>query len=258
MVLAVRTPPGDGDHGLAAAIRAGRFYRRAAPRLVGVQVEVGPAAAGSVDVLLDVAPAAMAAGAARSAGLPLRVTESAVELAGSRYDAPGQAVAVRLPAGTRTTWLVVGVDAAGAVALADRLLLELADKAGGFGYAGGDRAARDRSAPPDTWALGCDFMVRETPRLERRGQWRQAAGAVAVDPASEHDDLREWQRAAAALRELSGERVTLLASPARLTGHGRAELERLAAELDGAVAAMAPRLLGGSTREPRAAAPRQP
>ncbi|HEV3075697.1 MAG TPA: hypothetical protein VHB47_14845 [Thermoanaerobaculia bacterium] len=255
VVLAVRTPPGDGDHGLAAAIRAGRFYRRALPRLVGVRLEVGPAAAGSVDILLDVAPAAMAAGAARSAGLPLRVTESAVELAGSRYDAPGQAVAVRLPAGTRTTWLVVGVDAAGAVALADRLLFELADKAGAFGDAGGgaggDRADRDRNAGPHPWTLGFDFMVREAPRLERRGQWRQAAGAVVVDPASERDDLREWQRAAAALRELPGERVTLLASPARLAGHGRAELERLAAELDGAVAAMAPRLLGGSARELR-------
>jgi hypothetical protein len=273
VVLAVRTPAGDGDHGLAAAIRAGHFYRRAVPRLVGVRVEVGPAAAGSVDLLLDVAPAAMAAGAARSAGLPLRVTGSAVELAGSRYDAPGQAVAARLPDGTGTTWLVVGVDAAGAVELADRLLFELADKAGAFGDAGGDRADRDRGARPDPWTLGCDFMVRETPRLERRGRWRQAAGAVVVDPASERDDLLEWQRAAAALRELPGERVTLLASPARLAGHGRAELERLAAELDGAVAAMAPRLLGGAARAqpvrrqpewpqrdsaPRASEPRQP
>ncbi len=256
VVLAVRTPRGDEDHGLAAAIRAGRFYRRAVPRLVGVRVEVGPAAAGNVDLLLDVAPAATGARAARSAGLPLRVTASAVELAGSRYDSPGQAVAARLPDGARTTWLVVGVDAAGAVALADRLLFELAEKAGGFGNAGGgaggDRAAGDRSAPPDSWALGFDFLVRETPRLERHGQWRQAAGAVAVDPASERDDLREWQRAAAALRELPGKRVTLLASPARLAGHGRADLERLAAELDGAVAAMAPRLLGGSATEARA------
>lgn len=92
----------------------------------------------------------------------------------------------------------------------------------------------------------------EAPRLERRGQWRLAAGAVAVDAASERDDLRDWQHAAAALRELPGKRVTLLASPARLDGSGRAELVRLAAELDGAVAAMAPRLLGGSARSPRA------
>ncbi|HEY6323711.1 MAG TPA: hypothetical protein VJA16_19385 [Thermoanaerobaculia bacterium] len=252
VVMAVRTPPGDGDHGLAAAIRAGRFYRRAVPRLVGVRVEVGPAAAGSVELLLDVAPAAMAAGAARSAGLPLRVAEGAVELSGSRYGAPGQAVAARLPGGAHPTWLVVGVDVDGAVALADRLLFELADKAGGFGNAGGDRAGRDRSAPPDSWTLGFDFMVREAPRLERRGKWRQAAGALVVDPASERDDLREWQRAMAALQELPGKRVTLLASPARLAGHGRAELERLTAELDGAVAAMAPRLLGGSAREARA------
>lgn len=277
MVLAVRTPPGEGDHGLAAAIRAGRFYRRAVPHLVGVRMEVGPAAAGSVDLLLDVAPAPMAAPAARSAGLPLRVAEGAFELAGSRYGAPGQAVAARLPDGARPTWLVIGVNADGAVALADRLLFELADQAGGFGNAAGGKAGgggadggagggagaarggRNLGAPPDLWSLGFDFLVREAPRLERRGQWRQAAGALAVDPASERDDLREWQRAAAALRELPGERVTLLASPARLADHGRAELERLAAELDGAVAAMAPRLLGGSAREPRAQpAPRQP
>jgi hypothetical protein len=277
VVLAVRTPAGDGDHGLEAAIRAGRFYRRAVPRLAGVRVEVGPAAAGSVDLLLDVAPAPMAAAAARSAGLPLRVAEGSVELAGSRYGAPGQAVAARLPGGARPTWVVVGVTMDGTVALADRLLFELADKAGGFGNAGGGnaggggadggagggagagRGGRDPGAPPDPWALGFDFLVRESPRLERRGQWRQAAGVLDVDPASERDDLREWRRAAAALRELPGRRVTLLASPARLAGPGRAELERLAAELDGAVAAMAPRLLGGSAREPRAQpAARQP
>ena len=275
VVLAVRTPAGDGNHGLEAAIRAGRFYRRAVPRLVGVRVEVGPAAAGSVDLLLDVAPAPMAAAAARSAGLPLRVAKGSVELAGSHYGASGQAVAARLPDGARPTWLVIGVNADGAVALADRLLFELADKAGGFGNpggadtggsgaaggnavagttggAGGDRAGRRLGGPPDPLALGFDFLVREGPRLERRGQWRQAAGTLAVDAASERDDLREWQRVAAALRELPGKRVTLLASPARLAGPGRAELERLAAALDGAVTAMAPRLLGGSAREPRA------
>ena len=239
-VLAVRTPPGDGDHGLTAAIRAGRFYRRALPHLAGVRVEVGPAAVGSVELLLDVAPAAMAAAAARSAGLPLRVGEGAVELAGSRYATPGQAVAARLPDGARPTWLVVGVTVDGAAALADRLLFELAGRAGGFGNA------------------GFDFLVRESPHLERRGQWRLAAGVLAVDPASERDDLREWQRAAAALRELPGKRVTLLASPARLAGPGRVELERLATELDGAVAAMAPRLRGGQAREPETRQPEPP
>lgn len=91
-----------------------------------------------------------------------------------------------------------------------------------------------------------------------------AAGGLAVDAAGERDDLREWQRAATALRELPGKRVTLLASPARLAGPGRAELERLAAALDGAVAAMAPRLGGGSARpigtsaRPPARLPREP
>jgi hypothetical protein len=66
------------------------------------------------------------------------------------------------------------------------------------------------------------------------------------------DDLRDGQHAAATLRELPGKRVTLLVSPARLDGSGRAELVRLAAELDGAAAAMAPRLLGGSARSPLA------
>jgi hypothetical protein len=265
VVLAVRTPPGDGDHGLAAAIRAGRFYRRALPRLIGVRVDVGPAATGSLDLLLDVAPAPMAAAAARSAGLPLRVAEGAVELAGSRYAVPGQAVAARLPDDPRPTWLVVGVTADGAVALADRLLFELAQKAAGFGGgfggggaggvasggAGNGHAGGHSPIAPDAWALGFDFLVREAPRLERRGQWRQAGGALAVDAANERDDLREWRHAAAALEPVPGKRVTLLASPARLAGPGRAELLRLAATLDGAVAAMVPRLRGGSARPSR-------
>jgi hypothetical protein len=85
-----------------------------------------------------------------------------------------------------------------------------------------------------------------------------AGGALAVDAASEHDDLREWRRAAAELRELPGKRVTLLASPSRLAGPGRADLLRLAADLDGAAAAMAPRLLGDSAVEHGPREPRSP
>jgi hypothetical protein len=306
-VLAVRTPA--GDSGLAAALRETRFVRRALPRLTGVRVEIGPAAAGTVEVLVDVAPAATAA--ARSGGLPLRFGPGAIELGGSRYAAPGQAVAARQPRAPHTTWLVVGVTADGAVALADRLLFELAAAMGGFAGAGGmDGAAA--GAP----ALGFDYLVREAPRLERSGRWRQAAqgaaapdagsarapdlasataphaarapapgrssaqapdaagelapdgagapashsasapaldaaGQLAPDAAGERDDLRDWQRAAAKLRELPGSSVTLLVPPSRLAGAGRADMERLAAALDGAAAAMAPRLSGDLPRHPR-------
>ena len=65
-------------------------------------------------------------------------------------------------------------------------------------------------------------------------------------------------RAAPELRALTGTRVTLLASPACLAGSGRAELLRLAAALDGAVAAMAPRLLGDSARDPERLEPGPP
>ncbi len=60
-----------------------------------------------------------------------------------------------------------------------------------------------------------------------------AAGATAVTAAGEGE---------AGWRELPGRRVTLLVPPARLAGAGRQEMERLAAELDAAVAAMAPRV----------------
>lgn len=302
-VLAVRTPA--GDPGLAAALREARFYRRALPRLTGLRVEVGPAAAGAVEVLVDVAPAATAA--ARSGGLPLRFAPGAIELGGSRYAAPGQAVAVRQPKAPHTTWLVVGVTPDGAVALADRLLFELAAAMGGFAGTARDGAAAGSPA------LGFDYLVREAPRLERSGRWRQAApgahgpaaagapkpdatialapaaagtpapaaagtlapgaasasasdgagapapdagGDIAPDIAGERDDLREWQRAAAELRELPGDSVTLLVPPARLAGQGRRDMERLVAALDGAVAEMAPRLSGPSPRRPRG--PRSP
>jgi hypothetical protein len=85
------------------------------------------------------------------------------------------------------------------------------------------------------------------------------AGGVGGGPPSEtrdaRDDLREWQRAAEALRGPANSRVTLLAPAARLAGPGRAEMAHLAAELDGAVAAMAPRLLGESAERRKAQAP---
>jgi hypothetical protein len=76
------------------------------------------------------------------------------------------------------------------------------------------------------------------------------SGAAAGDggrAAGERVDPREWRHAAAALRELPGKRVTLLVPAARLAGPGRVEMAQLAAALDGAVAAMAPRLRGEST-----------
>lgn len=248
VVLAVRTPP--GDQALAAALRAGRFFRRAMPHLAGVRVELGPRAAGAVEVLVDVAPAAMAA--ASAAGLPLRFSAGAVELAGSRYTAPGQAAAARQPAASQPTWLVVGVDADGAAALADRLLLELAEAAGGFGGPPPGAAG----AP----ALGFDFLVREGPRLERRGNWRPepAGGAFTADPAGERDDLREWRESAAAWRELPGEHVTLLLPAARLTGPGRAEMAALAAALDAAAAEMATRVPVHAPAGPDARRPATP
>src|SRR5579863_3626610 len=60
-----------------------------------------------------------------------------------------------------------------------------------------------------------------------------AASATAVTAAGEGE---------AGWRELPGRRVTLLVPPARLAGAGRQEMERLAAELDAAVAAMAARV----------------
>jgi len=86
-------------------------------------------------------------------------------------------------------------------------------------------------------------------------QMPAAARAHGGRGAGDLDDVAEWQRAAAVLKELPGKRVTLLVPAAWLEGPERAAMAQLAIALDGTVAAMAPRLGGDPAQRPATPAP---
>ena len=98
----------------------------------------------------------------------------------------------------------------------------------------GQRRGR-RGAPLDV-----DYLLRETPWMERSGRWARAAdGAWTLDRAAERDDLAEWDRAFGGMAALGSKQVRLLVPAAEKE---RPELLRLAAQLDLAVGEMAPRV----------------
>ncbi len=247
--IAVRTP--DGVAELERAIRDGGFFRWGLPELPGVKVGVGPRARGETLLLADVLPAtAETRGAV--VGLPVAFDEAAVLLAGSRY--PHHAVALRLPAARRPTWVVLAPTADAVAELTNELLMRLT---------GGRR--RWRGAPE------FDYLVRETPYLERRGRWRIVRGETRretvgkvwseehpkwrwgvrwgwrrlpqprweIDPASDHDDLAARRRFYDELATLPGRHAEVRVA-ADLAA--RPEVVALAAELDRAAAAMARRV----------------
>jgi hypothetical protein len=221
-VLAVRAPAD-----LAAALREGGFFRWGVPRIQGLKVDVGPEASGDAEVWLDRLPASPAV-AARVQGLPVDLGGGALVLGGTRYADAGQALALRLPQAERPTWIVIGPLGDGLVDLADEVLFRLAASLTGLG--------RGRRRAP----VEVDYLLRETPWMERSGRWvKTAAGGWAIDPKAERDDLAEWERAFAGTAEIRSERVVLRVAAG---DKGRPELARLAADLDRAVAGMAPRV----------------
>ena len=219
-VLAVHAPAE-----LAAELRDGSFFRWGVPRLEGLRVEVGPDVSGDAEVWLDRLPASPAA-AALVQGLPVRLDGEGLVLGGTRYS--GRALALRLPAAERPTWIVVGPPGEGLRDLADEVLFRLAASLTGVG--------RGRRRMP----LDVDYLLRESPWMERSGRWlRSPDGGWGIDPGRERNDLAAWEREFAGLAEIRGERVVLRMAP---DAKGRPELARLAAELDKAAADMAPRV----------------
>jgi glycosyl hydrolase family 113 len=220
-VLAVRAA---GD--LAAQIRESGFFRWGLPRLPGLKVEVGPEAAGDAVVWVDALPASRPVSDLVK-GLPVELRD-AIVLGGTRYPDSGQAVALRIPDTVKPTWVVAGPAGEGLTGLADEVLFRVAASMTG------QRRGR-RGAPLDV-----DYLLRETPWMERSGKWARAAeGGWTVDRVAERDDLAEWNRAYQGMAEIRGERVVLRVPPAE---KGRSELSRLAAELDRALSDMAPRV----------------
>lgn len=220
--LAIRVP-----ENLAADLREGGFFRWGVPRLPGLRIEVGPEAAGDAEVWIERLPASPALQGSVQ-GLPVEIGSEALILAGTRYPGPAQSLALRLPGAAKPTWVVVGRETPSLIALADDVLFRVASGLTGMG--------RGRRRAP----LDVDYLLRETPWMERSGRWAKAAdGGWTIDPAAERNDLAEWDRWFAGLVPLRGDRVTLLVPPGE---RNRPELARLAADLDRAVAEMAPRV----------------
>jgi hypothetical protein len=225
-VLAIRAA---GD--LASQLREGSFFRWGVPRLPGLKVEMGPEAAGDAVVWVEALPASRAA-ADLVKGLPVELGGEAIVLGGIRYAETGQALALRVPGAGKPTWVVAGRAGEGLTQLADEVLFRVASSMTDENR--GQRRGR-RGAPLDV-----DYLLRETPSMERSGRWvRAAAGGWTVDRAAERDDLAEWDRAFAGMAEIRGERVVLRVPAAEKS---RPELVRLAGELDRAAGEMAPRV----------------
>ncbi|HEX9944841.1 MAG TPA: hypothetical protein VGG03_22760 [Thermoanaerobaculia bacterium] len=219
-VLAIRA-----SEALVPDLREGAFFRWGLPRFTGLRIEIGPEASGDAVVWVDRLPASPEV-ASRVRDLPVGLGGEAVVFGGSRY-LEAESLALRLPAAEKPTWVVVGRTEEHAVMLADEVLFRLASSLTGV------RRGR-RSAP-----LEVDYLLRETPWMERTGRWRKADGGWAIDPAAERDDLAEWERSFAGMAEIRGERVVLRVPPDQ---RSQPELARLAADLDRAAAEMAPRL----------------
>lgn len=220
-VLAVRAA---GD--LAAQIQESGFFRWGVPRLPGLRIEVGPQASGDAVVWVEALPASRAV-ADLVKGLPVELG-AAIVLGGIRYPEPGQAVALRIPDAAKPTWVVAGPAGEELNRLADEVLFRVAASMTGL------RRGR-RGAPLDV-----DYLLRETPWMQRSGTWARAAnGGWTLDRAAERDDLAEWDRAFQGMTEIRGERVVLRVPSAEKS---RPELSRLAVELDRALSEMAPRV----------------
>jgi hypothetical protein len=220
--LAIRAA---GD--LAAGIKGGSFLRWGVPRLPGLQVEVGPEASGDAVVWVEALPASPAV-AGLIKGLPVGLGGDAIVLGGTRYSEAGQALALRVPGTEKPTWIVAGRPGEGLTRMADEVLFRVASTITG------QRRGR-RGAP-----LKVDYLLRETPWMERSGRWARAAdGAWTLDRAAERDDLAEWDRAFGGMATLGSKHVRLLVSAAEKE---RPDLLRLATQLDQAVGEMAPRV----------------
>lgn len=221
-VLAIRT-----TEPLATLVRED-FLRWAEPRFEGLRFEVGPEATGDAVVVLETLPAS-AGTVALAKGLPVELDGEVLVLDGTRYADPGLTLAVRVPEAEKATWLVVGRDSQEVVDLGFNLLASTASSL--VGSEGGRR----RFVFSDK-----DYLLHETYYFERSGRWaKREDGSWGIDTAAERDDFAAREKAFASLAWIERERVILMVPPGEKE---RPELVLLAAELDRAVAEMAPRV----------------
>lgn len=215
--LAVRIPRGDEQ--LGAALQQGAFSRWILPDDKSLALEVGPEARGDTVIEARFLPGDEAL-RQRLAGLPIELQDDAIVLDGTAYREPRIALALRVPQAEPTTFVVIGRDVSSIARLADQILI----------------AASGRSwhrLPKDI-----DYLVWEHSWSHRSGRWRKTEHGFTVDP-EERDDMATRARTYAALNALTRRHVVLRVPAARV---GDTAMKALADELDGAVAAMAPRL----------------
>jgi len=226
---------GPGASDLEHALRQGAFFRWFLPDLQGWQVTVetgekagaeGPgsvrqsedAGGAPVEVVIGLLPLPPAV-RELAAGLPIDLAGKGVRFDGTSYAESGTTLTVRLPGepgraagavreGARAEtgterWLVTGTDVEAVADAANRAMI---------------RAVGGRFWHDDP-ARGADYVVRETPWLQRIGRWRpdtgnagdgEDGGAWSVDPAAERNDLAERDRWFRSLRPIDAGTVRLL------------------------------------------------
>ncbi|MCP4659671.1 MAG: hypothetical protein GY856_30075, partial [bacterium] len=146
--------------------------------------------------------------------------DGVISFGGEVYRDPRHALAVRLPASAKPTWVVSGYRTREVTALADRVLMA----------ASGVRFHRSRK--------DFDYWLFENPWLGRRGRWQQAPSGPALDP-EEEDGFAVRDAAYARLRTIRLRHVRLRVPADDL---GDDACRRLAHALDAAAAAMAARV----------------
>lgn len=224
---------------LAAAVEGGWFFRWVLPELEAkVEVAVGPGARGERRIAVASWPLSQEL-APLVADLPVGGDAETLRFAGIEYAAAGISVALRLPTagnsgsrsdkgpdngsqGGRATpeWLVLSRTGEDAAHLVSGLLASM---------------ATGRYRPMEA----VDYLLRESPWLERKGRWLRGEEGWEVDPAHDDDGFARRRRWFHSLSPVVGEHLTLLVPPGR---QGDGALRRLLAELDRAVAEMAGRI----------------
>ncbi len=245
--IAVDVPAGLEE--VADPLRQSGWVRWLLSQKDGLEVKVGPGAKGDTVILVRPLPAGESVAGLLS-GLPVRLGEGALELDGTAYRGEELALAVRLPAANppqppfskggsrknppqppfskggsqneKRTWVVTGYRVDRLASLAGLVLLK---------EAGARVWGRDDTP--------FDYLLRETPWLERSGVWRQVDGGYTVDRDGERDDLAVRDATYAAMRTIPGRWVEVRAA-AEVAGCR--EVLELAKRLDAAAAEMARRV----------------
>ncbi len=203
---------------IAEALRDDGWIRWLADNKEDLDIIIGPAAEGDTEILVRPLPIDDQVTTLLK-DLPVRLSAGVLELDGTAYRQPAQNLAIRLPRAEKTTWLISGYGTEKVTDLARFILL----KEAGVRSWGRDQAS-------------FDYILRESPWIERSGVWRATETGFAVDRDGERNDFPARDDYYSGMETLAGKSVELTAPKAIAS---RPEIHRLARDLDAATAAMA-------------------